>query len=260
MAKQAVPYLILVALFALTNGLLLRMPPACMETASAVYMALPQELGEWRGREPVYCQAESCLTVFQRADLAGAVLCPTCGGTLDAASLAERTQLPPDTEFAKMTYSTPAGMSVQVSIVLSGSEHRSIHRPQQCLPAQGFVIEGVDTVPVSVRAGRDLNVRVLTLARRLPGLSGQEATGQRTVFAYWFAAPGHETDSHLQRLGWMAIDRVLAGRNLRWADVAAATGLAPGEPREEAIARVVDFVAQLYPHIAVDEAPIPAGQ
>jgi hypothetical protein len=69
------------------------------------------------------------------------------GGAADL-TLGERQALPPDTVILRKEYVGPGGDSTTVSVVLSGKEQKSIHRPQQCLPGQGYVIESSRTVSV----------------------------------------------------------------------------------------------------------------
>jgi hypothetical protein len=60
-------------------------------------------------------------------------------GFPEAVSQAELSILPPDTTFARMTYGDADSNRldrVLCSIVLSGREKRSIHRPERC-PARG---------------------------------------------------------------------------------------------------------------------------
>ena len=46
-----------------------------------------------------------------------------------------------DTEFSRKSYTNGRGDEIQVSIVLSGQDmNTSIHRPERCLPAQGWTI------------------------------------------------------------------------------------------------------------------------
>src|SRR5690606_6084532 len=48
--------------------------------------------------------------------------------------------LPPDTTFGRRRYRNPEGFEVFVSGVLMGTDRTSIHKPEYCLPGQGFQI------------------------------------------------------------------------------------------------------------------------
>ena len=70
----------------------------------------------------------------------------------DAAVTAkEREALAEDTQFARKLYTSPAGDQVFVSIVLSGDDMtNSIHRPERCLPAQGWSLRNSSNRVVEV--------------------------------------------------------------------------------------------------------------
>ena len=55
-------------------------------------------------------------------------------------SEAERKVLPRDTSIVKKVYVSPAGARMLVSYVIGGTSRASIHRPELCLPSQGFVM------------------------------------------------------------------------------------------------------------------------
>eukprot|EP01031_Cornospumella_fuschlensis_P011402 gene11402-13926_t len=73
----------------------------------------------------------------------------------------EREQLPADTEMIKMRYRTPALSpatrdAAQVTMVLSGAERRSIHRPEVCLDGQGWTLLDSTIISVEITPGKFL--------------------------------------------------------------------------------------------------------
>ena len=77
-----------------------------------------------------------------------------------------------------------------------------------------------------VYATRDRKVkkrefRHLWVARINAGKTMQMKDGRQAqmyvVFAYWFVGKGRTTPYHWQRIWWTTVDRVLHGRNQRWA-------------------------------------------
>jgi hypothetical protein len=116
---------------------------------------------------------------------------------------AERTVLPADTEFVKRVYETDDGSWFRVSVVIGGRSKSSIHRPELCLPSQGF----------QMRNPRDRTVegvawRILSLAR-----SGDVSLG----FAYtFFNQDGYRTASHIERIFRDVWDRSVYNRIDRW--------------------------------------------
>lgn len=119
-----------------------------------------------------------------------------------AISEAERTVLPADTEIDKRRYVSPDGEFL-VSVVVGGRSKSSIHRPELCLPAQGFQMASPRTVEVG-----GVEWRLVTLARREASSMG---------FAYtFFNQDGYRTSSHLRRIFRDVWDRSMRGRIDRW--------------------------------------------
>jgi len=234
---------LLMMLFGLTVVLVLfiRKVDVASSRIADVRMVLPEKILDWSGDRIYYCQNDQCMKSFLSSELNVSNICPVCGGRLDQVSLGERTILPPDTEIVRRLFRNEKGESITVTIVLSGNEQRSIHRPQQCLPAQGFAIEQSSqlTVPLNNRAPLKLT---LIQARRAGVLPENQP---RMLMAYWFAGGGHETHDHFQRLAFMAWDNLIHGIRPRWAYVSLQISSNAGEQFMEQ--RLVEFVRQLYP-------------
>ncbi len=209
--------------------------------AADVRMELPVGVSGWTGENIYYCQSEQCAKSFLSNEVNVTNICPACEGRLDQVSLGERTILPPDTAISRLLYKNEQGESITVTIVLSGTEQRSIHRPQQCLPAQGFAIEQSSQLSVHLNHRAPLKLTMIR-ARR----SGAATASQRQIImAYWFAGGGHETHDHLQRMAFMAWDNLVHGIRPRWAYVSIQTSVTAGEKATEN--RLAGFVKELYP-------------
>src|ERR1019366_2413446 len=84
--------------------------------------------------------------------------------------------LPKDTEFARRHYDDAHGHQISCSIVLSGAEQRSIHRPEACLTGQGWTIVGQENIPIPLLSGHRLVARKLTLQRQVVGQNNEHFT------------------------------------------------------------------------------------
>jgi len=164
----------------------------------------------------------------------------------------EKEILGPDTQFARKLYTNGRGDQIFVSLVFSGPDmSTSIHRPERCLPAQGWTV--VDTKATQVPIGNvNLSATRLCNLRNLPG----ENTKQNiySLDYYWFVGHESQTASHLQRT-WIDIsDRVLKGENQQWAFVTIAStitkGLQPfGRSEEETDQLIKNFIRELIPQL-----------
>lgn len=129
----------------------------------------------------------------------------------------EREILGPDTQFARKVYRKGTD-EVIVSIVLSGPDmNTSIHRPERCLPAQGWTILNSEKVSLPM-AAKAMNVTRLRNVRSVPLQNGQPFAIKNLSY-YWFVGHSDMTPSHYERT-WIDIrDRVLRGQNQQWAYV-----------------------------------------
>jgi len=164
---------------------------------------------------------------------------------------AELKLLPPDTEFAKKTYSNPENEHISAQIVLSGAEHRSIHRPEICLKGQGWNVRGGQIVKVPLKSGRDLDVMVLDITR--PWRAANGATIEMpALYAYFFVSKDAETAKHLERIAITNLDLLLHNKAHRWAYVITMAqvlkGLTPnGKDREQTLQMIKDFIRETAP-------------
>ena len=159
---------------------------------SAAALVVAAMLYQTRTVDPVLCEAP----VVKLAEIDGFASEPV------AISEAERDILPADTAIDKRRYTSPEGEFL-VSAVVGGRSKGSIHRPELCLPAQGFQMTSPHTVSVG-----DFEWHFVILARKEASSMG---------FAYtFFNQDGYRTSSHLRRIFRDVWDRSIRGRIDRW--------------------------------------------
>jgi EpsI family protein len=196
---------------------------------SAINPSLPPMIGDWQGRD-------------------------------EEVSAGERAILGPDTQFSRKVYSKGTD-EISVSIVLSGPDmNTSIHRPERCLPAQGWTIVNSETIAVPIdpqplRATRLQNVHSVQLSNGRPFTL-------RDVCYYWFVGQSDTTPSHYER-AWIDIrDRVLKGRNQQWAYVTVTSNITKdfkvfGRDAAQTDALIRDFLKDLVPQL--EQRPLKAS-
>ncbi len=141
----------------------------------------------------------------------------------------EREVLPPDTGYSRRNYIATADVRRQVfvSIVLSGRDRTSIHRPELCLVGQGWTIDGRGAHAFAHPAGGMVPATVLRISREIVDGRG-ERRRVPALFAYWFVGADTIEPTHAGRLWRTALNR-LRGRTDRWAYVVAQTIVLEGE-------------------------------
>lgn len=159
--------------------------------------------------------------------------------------------LPPDTGFSRRIYVALPDPRQQVflSIVLSGRDRSSIHRPELCVEGQGWTIKG--SFPHRFEGvqpgGAFLPATVLRLERA--GANGGKPP--QALLAYWFVSSETVVATHWERMLRGAWDRLRHGRADRWAYVLAQTRAEDGEAA--ALARLQELLKGTLP--AFQKAP-----
>jgi len=164
----------------------------------------------------------------------------------------ERNLLAQDTVFARKSYVSPEGDRVYVSIVLSGEDMtNSIHRPERCLPAQGWSLQSSAQRVVEVRPAKRLEFTRLLSGRTVEAKNKKRYIVENVSY-YWFIGYHEMTSSHLKRTLYDVRDRLLHGYNQRWAYVTVQANVTSGivrpERTEAETEKIIEnFVKQLAP-------------
>lgn len=180
-------------------------------------------------------------------------------GTSESVSPSELAMLPGDTEFEKKIYQDLSGNSLTAQVVLSGGEKRSIHRPEVCLPGQGWSIQSGQVIPITLANGRTLEVMKLTLNRDVETAPG-ERKSLKSYFLYWFVGKDTTTPYHWVRLAKTNWDMVTKKLQHRWAYVIVSApvleGFKPGaKSDQQTLDMLKDFIRQAVPKFQLSEMP-----
>ncbi len=150
-------------------------------------------------------------TTLAEVPKAALVEMPGFSSEILPASEAELTTLPADTHIEKRLYTASDGHFFAVSLVIGGASKNSIHRPELCLPSQGFAMSSPETRLVGATPWRFLVLSARTSTHR---------------FAYtFFNQAGFSTASHVSRIFRDILDRSLFCRIDRWAMVSVHTSV-----------------------------------
>lgn len=187
-------------------------------------------------------------------------------GTPQKITKAELETLAADTSFARGSYTDAFGDQITASIVLAGEDpDNSIHRPERCLPAQGWTILDSKTVTIHDPAfpGGKLGVTRLHDQQKIPDAQGKLHTINSLNY-YWFVGNSYVTPSHIDRALTDIHDRVMKGYNQRWAYVTVASTVTDnltkfGRSEAETDRMIQSFIQQLFPRIVEPSVLAGAG-
>lgn len=162
-----------------------------------------------------------------------------------AVTAVEREVLPADTGFSRKNYVSlhDRRQSVFLSIVLSGRDRTSIHRPELCLVGQGWTIRGRSAHEFEV-AGMTFPATVLHIDREVTNGRGEVAK-LPALLVYWFVGADRIVASHWERVFYTSLDRVRHLQAHRWAYVLMQTHALDGDAA--ALRRIDEVLAGTLP-------------
>ncbi len=217
-----------------------RIPPVTYETDSFMAQTLPAAVLNYTASTPFFCQNENCL--FGTDSEPAEKTCPHCGAAVSADSPAELRALPKDTRIEKAIYRAPGEPSFSISAVMSGKSRLSIHRPEMCLPGQGYVLTPARVLRIDLGGGRSLKVNAMRAER-----AGYPPVG----FVYWFFNSRGEAATHWERIFTDIWWRTVNNEINRWCMVTLRSDMTFESAAE--IEKLQTFLRAWYPQVCLRE-------
>ena len=138
----------------------------------------------------------------------------------------ELTSLPQDTTFGRRLYTNDAGMQVQLTAVLMGSDHTSIHQPQYCLYAQAWTVTNTERILLRMERPYPYDIPAVKLSATHALANGGRIHG---IYVYWFVSGEKITAEEGSRLWSMWKTVLQKGVTERWAYISYFTACQPGQ-------------------------------
>jgi hypothetical protein len=256
-AKKTIPGLI-VFIMILAAGLFLARPRIIYGNPTGeIPFSMPDEIGGYKAVKILFCLNDQCAYAFRETDLMTTVdgekkvadECPKCGALLSPVSIGEEKLLPNNTPIFRREYTKQGRPPILVTIVFSGIERRSIHRPQICLVSQGNRILNEYSRNFNIDKKKKLQLRILEIHQIFGSGDDQETVVLPAIYTYWLFNPERETDSHWKRFLYMAIDNSFRNYRPRWGYVS--ISIPRNQTNPDAWNRQLDeFLPFLYPFIS----------
>lgn len=219
---------------------------------------LPEYLGPYHGEEVLFCSNDQCCRDYPKPDFSADGsdwFCPVCSNKLDTISIGERSSLPDGTPVLRRVYTLGnSGTTFQVSVVYSGIERNSLHRPQLCLVAQGYQVINEHTFHAPMDGAPDFPIHVLDTLFRSKNDAGR-TTFQGGIYAYWYFNPETYTPDHFTRVTRIALDNLFRDYRPRWAYISISFAC-DADHREKAYDTLRDVVPRLVPFMRDSQAAL----
>jgi exosortase len=176
----------------------------------------------------------------------------------------ERGGLAADITLSRYQYLAADRSPVLATIVLSGDSRRGLHRPDVCLPGQGWSIMDRQAVPVPLPDDPGHEAMMLRVFRDLTREDGT-LVRVRGINLFWYEGYGGvRTADYYTHVFRTYLDSVFKNLNHRWALVSFFIQLPESRPGEhdgldeaKALEELRDFVGQLAPQILQRSTPSP---
>jgi len=167
--------------------------------------------------------------------------------------------LPEDTEFVNRIYLNgkflvnkeqgyidlaPGSQLLNVSIVTSGKDKRSIHRAERCLQSQGNQMISHKRIWLDIPKSKrkKLDVTAIRLQRTM-----ENGNIDRSMAMYFYAGNTRVTADNFKRIAYMAWDRMIVGMNYRWSYILMTARVYPGRTYKDTEKAMLQFVTELFP-------------
>ena len=112
--------------------------------ATSAFLFQLNSAGQTLGKPGVRLAAMEILNETNKVVRTNGVALPInimqCSSTPTPVTTLELDWLPPDTPYGRRRYTFPDNTWIENSVVLMGQDRTSIHKPEYCLPGQGFTI------------------------------------------------------------------------------------------------------------------------
>jgi hypothetical protein len=163
--------------------------------------------------------------------------------------------LPKDTSFAQRRYTASDGFWVNANIVLMGTDRTSIHKPEFCIPGQGWRIDQKTTANLSIDGAHphQLQVTKWIITNFIQDTDGRKKE-VRGLYVFWFVAGNEETSSHWRRIWGITRDLLTTGVLQRWAYISYFAVCEPGQ-EDAAFERVKKLIVASVPEFQLAPKP-----
>jgi hypothetical protein len=163
--------------------------------------------------------------------------------------------LPKDTSYIGRYYFTTNGAWVNASLILMGADRTSIHKPDYCLPGQGWEIREKTEVKLPIAGARPYELPVMkwVVSKTVAAADGspQAVSG---IYVFWFVTKNQTSDSFQGMLNSMLFQLVRHGVLQRWAYASYFTACLPGQ-EEATFARMKELIAASVPEFQLPPEP-----
>jgi hypothetical protein len=145
----------------------------------------------------------------------------------------EQNVLDEGVRLARTVYRSEKGLRVLATVVVGGPGKRTLHRPEVCLPGQGWTIASSNVVPVSFADGREVEATLLQIFRETELEPGQRVRMRGLNFYWYVGSDGTTRPDYYGHISKGYQDAILRNLNHRWSMVSIFVPVSEAPPGQE---------------------------
>lgn len=131
----------------------------------------------------------------------------------------ERSVLDEGVELSRIFYASPDARRVLATVIVGGPGKRTLHRPEVCLPGQGWIISSSSNVPIVLAGGQTVTVTLLRLFRDATKDQGRRIRVRALNFYWYIGSDGSTRPDYYGHIAKGYQDAILRNLNHRWSMV-----------------------------------------
>jgi exosortase len=128
----------------------------------------------------------------------------------------EKNLLDEGVKLMRTLYISPSRQII-ATVILSGFEKRSLHRPEVCLPNQGWTVTERMPVSLHLEDGRDIDIMMMRIFRDVEPQPGVRIRTRAINFYWYIGSDGTTCADHYEHVFLSYFDAVFRNIQHRWA-------------------------------------------
>lgn len=129
----------------------------------------------------------------------------------------EKNLLDEGVKLVRNVYASSAGRQIMATVILSGFVKRSLHRPEVCLPNQGWTVVDRTPIPLHLENGQDITAIMMRVFRDVEPKPGVRIRTRALNFYWYIGSNGTTCPEHYEHVFLSYFDSVFRNIQHRWA-------------------------------------------
>lgn len=178
----------------------------------------------------------------------------------------EKNLLDEGVKLARDVYASSTGRQIMTTVILSGFVKRSLHRPEVCLPNQGWTVTDRTPIPLHLKDGRDITVMMMRIFRDVEPQPGVRIRTRAVNFYWYIGSDGTTCADHYEHILQSYFDSTFRNIQHRWAMASIYVPLPEQRVGQEdpfvelsAVEDAREFIAQMAPQFMLNRQELLSG-